>query len=193
MGIWAMRERETALREAYARFPWQSDPMETATHHRRKREYHAKHLLLHAMAQRMGCRFTGLWKDKMGKPFPHRASYHLSVAHTAKYLMASIHLRKNVGVDIERTHRPFRALRKKFLCPEEISHCEENPHLYALHWTAKEVGYKWLSRAGISPKNDMRLKHHPTKGWQLNLSVPPYTPLPLQFLEVDDHVAAYAT
>ena len=187
-----MKEGETALREACEHFLWQGNPMDPAAHHRRRREYYAKHLLLHATAQRMGCRFTGLWKDKTGKPFPLGASYHLSVAHTAKYLVASIHLRKNVGVDIESTHRPFRALRKKFLHPEEINHCEREPRLYGIHWTAKEAGHKWLNREGISPKDDMRLKHHPTKGWQLKLSVPPYTTLPLQFLGVDDHVATYS-
>lgn len=189
-----MTEHEEVLQAQYETTLWHTskhDEPKEQTSSQRKKDFYAKHLLLRIIAQNMGCIFTGIHKNSAGKPLAVHASYHLSIAHTKKYLMASIHLKKAVGVDIESTQRHFYPLREKFLSQEEIKSCGADHHALCLHWTAKEAAYKCIGKRGYTLKT-LRVSHHPHDRWQVSVRDYPSISLSLQWLITDHHIATYS-
>ena len=193
VGLWHLTETHEHLRELYEHCSWDTPAAEQPAEHvhpRRKSEFYAQHLLLRLLAARMGCSFSGLRKNKAGKPSAVHARYHLSVAHDEKYLVACIHLTKRVGIDVEAAHRPFRRLRTKYLQAQEITACQEDPTRYGLYWVLKEACYKWWEKGGLSLKRDLCVLGCAQETWRVRLLGSPAVCLRLRSFSVADHLVA---
>lgn len=128
-----------------------------------RRLFAVSHLLVRMALSRCSGLPSADWRfirGEYGKPFvaPEAGMPPLrfSLAHTAGLAVVAVSCGADVGVDVERTDRPVRALEliRRFFSPEEVAELEglspgELRDRFFRHWTLKEAYIKALGR-GLS-------------------------------------------
>lgn len=156
LGIWHITEPYEELEQRLHQTDWIDNAQDGTTHPIKKLEYLACRFATEHLARAIGVPFGGVYKDSHGKPHPRGDHFYLSWSHAYPYAVSCIHLKKPVGIDIERPREQLVRASKKYMNENENSLVvENNLDQLCLVWAAKEAIFKMNGRSGLSLKDDI--------------------------------------
>jgi 4'-phosphopantetheinyl transferase len=159
LAIWEITESYEEFEERLHRTPWIDNGQEGTIHPIKKLEYLACRFATEHLAEAINIPFHGVYKDFHGKPHPNGDGFFLSWSHAYPYAVSCIHLKKPVGIDIERPREQLVRASRKYVNDEEISLVEgNNLDQLCLIWAAKEAIFKMNGRSGLSLKDDITIE-----------------------------------
>ncbi len=126
-------------------------------HPTKRREWLAARVALKHLLHNAGYAYTGLYKDKQGKPYLKKQPFHVSIAHCFPFALALFNTKYPIGGDIQLAHKKLNTVKDKFLNKEEIKASEHDAEKYCIYWCVKEAAYKMYGNSAVSLKNDITI------------------------------------
>ena len=132
----------------------------------RKKEKHQKSFLAsRILLKQMGIDLDDLYYKNQTIPMI-KSGKNISISHTNDYVVISLSIKHQIGIDIERHHSRITKLAYKFTNSKD-GNCTNSldliKHLTRL-WVAKEAIYKAMKKEGISFKNQMTIHYEKQSG-----------------------------
>jgi phosphopantetheinyl transferase len=155
LALWHIQAEERFEADSLAA----SDHEELATlsHPLKQREFLCARMLAKTLLEKTGAHYQGLLKEANGKPFFKGSQAKLSLSHSFPFVAALLHTEYETGLDIEPCSEKIARVAPRFLSAEELEALGAHlPHLTTA-WCIKEAVYKWLSQAGLSFREDLRV------------------------------------
>jgi 4'-phosphopantetheinyl transferase len=87
--------------------------------------------------------------DVYGKPYLEGSTLKISLSHSHQWLLAAVHQKEEVGVDIEQVKDKIKNIATRFLSEEELKHAMGDSERLTLYWAAKEAVYKAYGKKQI--------------------------------------------
>ena len=140
--LWKISEPLYVLTEQYPPLLDEMAYLSEIHHPSKKAEWLAGRLAVKALIEQLGEPFTGVFKDKYGKPYLCNSSFHISLANSYPYAAAIIHRHIASGIDLEPPKPTLLRIRHKFLNEEELADAGEDLRKLCIYWCAKECLYK---------------------------------------------------
>jgi phosphopantetheinyl transferase len=130
-------------------------------HIKRKEEWLGARNAISSLLRQKGYDYSGIEKDEYDKPWVHKGSCHISLAHSYPLAVAMVHENQPCGIDIEKIKPSLTRVSSRFLNEHEISSINQNVEGLCIAWTAKESLYKLYGKIPLSFKNQMFLHPFP--------------------------------
>lgn len=147
--LWGIWEIVEPLPELLALYPQaEADPDFTAIKvPQRRQQWIAGRLLVKKLLEIYGLPFPGIYKDEHKKVHLIDSHYHISIAHSDQWAVASVDLYNPTGIDIEKVTPRIRKVASKLLTPAEKEVVAPDDDLgLTVYWCAKEALYKLYGR-----------------------------------------------
>ena len=154
-GIWEIKEDLEELLEMVDLSVEDVAEFEEVHNEIKKLEWLAGKLMVKSLVERCGARYKGINKDEVGKPFLNKLNYHISLAHSQKYVTGIINFRSSVGIDVEKIKPKVLNVQNKFLSLKEIENAGEDLETLTMYWCGKEALYKLFGKKGIIFSRDL--------------------------------------
>ncbi|MGB3778644.1 MAG: 4'-phosphopantetheinyl transferase superfamily protein [Tunicatimonas sp.] len=126
-------------------------------HPRKSLEWLASRAALAAILNNIGLPVPGIHKDDKGKPYLNNEAYHISLANSYPYGVATVHSHALVGIDIEPPSDKLLRTQHKFLSLPEIEAAGNRLPYLCAYWCVKEALYKLYGRKLLSFKDQIRV------------------------------------
>lgn len=145
-GFWEITESYETLANGF-----DSDELATiATYHPNKQlEYLAIRYLLKELTAHFGIAYSGVYKDKYGKPYLKDSNCHISISHSNKNVVCLINRNQACGIDIEKPRAQIESIKHKFLSENELKIAGNDVNKMCLFWSSKEALYKLYGRKSL--------------------------------------------
>ena len=122
-GVWHITESNDELQKSFS----ENEIRHTSGFHpKRKAEFYSTRLLLKALAEHMGVKYEGVFKDDHGKPYLENSDYNISISHAHPYVACILHKNISCGIDIEIPRDQLKRIQYKFLSREELDLIEND-------------------------------------------------------------------
>ena len=180
--IWHISESQKELMALSKLTPKEIKEFSTIRHERKKKEYLAGRLTIKAIMASVGAEFKGIDKDEYGKPYLIKSNSHISLSHSFPFAVAIVHLKKTVGIDIERPQPKLKAIAPKFLSKTELAAAADDEKKLCIYWSAKEVLYKIYGRKQMSLCSEIKVDPFSAEGEEGMLQ---------GTIMMPDHIASY--
>lgn len=148
IGIWTITETEDELQALLSQKSTSYNIPQNYTHNKRRLEWFAVRLILHAMLPHSVFDIT---YDLNGKPHLINPVGHISISHTKEIVSVMYHQTHNCGIDIELIKPRILKVAHKFLRDDEKEFLHPTNYLEKLFiiWGAKEVMFKIYSKGDL--------------------------------------------
>jgi 4'-phosphopantetheinyl transferase len=113
--------------------------------------------LLRELTENSGLNYAGVRKDEYGKPFLKELNHQISLSHSYPYVVAQIHSKDSVGIDLEQPKDKLLKIAHRVLSPSEQLDAGENIVKHCVYWCAKEALYKIYGKRGLHFENQLNL------------------------------------
>ncbi len=120
-----------------------------------KLQFVVKHLLLHVICKNANIQNPVLIKDEHGKPKIKDQKAAISISHTPNLLAVALHLKQDIGLDLERPREQLMRIMPRISCPEEIHLINNNLEFATIHWSIKEALYKLYGKRKVDFKTNL--------------------------------------
>ncbi len=147
LGIWKLSESASELISNFQFSEKEKEEFDKIKVERRKKEYIATRLLLKGLIDKK----PKILYLESGKPVLKNSHENISISHSSEFIVILIS-EKNIGIDVENTHRNIKKIANRFLCEEELNYIQNtaDPQTATiLYWSAKEAIFKCTDDDGI--------------------------------------------
>lgn len=147
LGIWKLSESASELISNFQFSEKEKEEFDKIKVERRKKEYIATRLLLKGLIDKK----PKISYLESGKPVLKNSHENISISHSSEFIVILIS-EKNIGIDVENTHRNIKKIANRFLCEEELNYIQNmaDPQTATiLYWSAKEAIFKCTDDDGI--------------------------------------------
>lgn len=164
--FWALAQIDTNEQSCLDSLPKHQSLSELArfTHPKRRLEWLNVRLLAFELFQKLGLPPYEIRKNDLGKPFCVDSKIGLSFSHTLDYVAVAIHLKGEIGIDIEVAHERVDRIAGRVFDETERQLFTENWEKTAL-WSAKEAIYKLDSEKGLDFQKNILVRKNQTQDW----------------------------
>jgi phosphopantetheinyl transferase len=149
VAVWEISETYEEIKAILP--PEISDDAElTLIRHQQKRvQFLCSRLLINYLANSLGIIYSGIWKDKHGKPYLVDSLWQISLTHTLNFVAAAINPKEALGLDIEKPSEKIQRVATKFLSEKEILEAKNDAEKLCKYWCAKEAIYKLYGKKKV--------------------------------------------
>lgn len=159
---------------------------------KRQKEFLCTRILIHLLFDSK----AQLFYDAYGKPFIEHSKWNVSVSHSGAFVFVG-RSKTKIGVDVEQISSKLERTQHKYCSESELMNIDEEQILYhlALHWSAKESVYKWVSDEALIFDEQMQIdQFKPQKEGDFNLklnSKKHQKNIKISYQKIDDYVFTY--
>jgi 4'-phosphopantetheinyl transferase len=151
--IWSIEESEPEL----AFMSFEQCPEEIVSPQKRL-EWLAGRVLIKTLLEQNGLPYSGIHKDKFGKPFLRNLDHHISLSHSYPFVAAQLDLNQSVGIDLEQPKEKLLTIGHRVLSPIELSDASNDITKHCVYWCAKEAMYKIYGKRGLHFSNQLNIE-----------------------------------
>ncbi len=151
--IWVIEESEQEL----AFMASEQCPEEIISPQKRL-EWLAGRVLIKKLVENHSLPYSGIHKDKFGKPFLRDLSHHISLSHSYPHVAAQLDLNQSVGIDLEQPKEKLLAIAHRVLSPLELSDAAKDLNKHCIYWCGKEALYKIYGQRGLHFSNQLNIE-----------------------------------
>lgn len=161
--IWKIEESADTLFQTAHLSDQELGEFQRYHHLKRKEEWLGARNALRSLLKQKGYDYSGIKKDQYDKPWVHKGTCHISLAHSYPLAVAMAHETQPCGIDIEKIKPSLARVSSRFLSEQEIFSINQNVEGLCIAWTAKESLYKLYGKIPLSFKNQIFLHPFPVK------------------------------
>ncbi len=126
----------------------------------KRKEFLASRVAIRYLANQLNIIFSGIKKDKHGKPYLVNSSWQMSITHSRDFMAVIMHPTNPVGIDIERPQKKMWKIMSRLYTDQEIEDIDENLERMSIYWSAKEALYKLYGKRGTDFKENLKIHKH---------------------------------